>query len=221
MTQDGRCRRRRKALRGLALAGVVGLSLLAAACGGGSSAAKVAQIGTTNSANSSGSSSASGSSNPRAYSACMRSHGVSSFPDPDSGGRLLITPEGVSPNGQKNGVDMNSPEVRAAARACQKLLPNGGRPTAAQIANANQAMLKFARCMRAHGVSKFPDPKPGGEPVLGPKVGVNPNAPLFKAALQDLPEGRSLRRPDLWSPRPNTLTLRRQTTPNGLDLKIF
>jgi hypothetical protein len=63
----------RSALRGLPLAAVAGLSLLAAACGGGSSGAKVAQVGTTSSTKGSGSSSASGSGNPTAYSACMRS----------------------------------------------------------------------------------------------------------------------------------------------------
>jgi hypothetical protein len=45
-------------------------------------------------------------------------------------------------------------------------------------------MLKYARCMRSHGVSKFPDPKPGGALVIGSKVGVDPNTPQFKAAQQ-------------------------------------
>jgi hypothetical protein len=49
-TAGGRWRER-TAFRGLVLVAVVGLSLLAAACGGGSSGAKVAQVGTTNSTN--------------------------------------------------------------------------------------------------------------------------------------------------------------------------
>jgi hypothetical protein len=87
-TRGGQSERKRRALRGLALVGVAGLSLLAAACGS-SSSAKVAQIGTTSSASSS-SSSSSGSNNARAFSACMRSHGVANFPDPDSTGRIQI-----------------------------------------------------------------------------------------------------------------------------------
>jgi hypothetical protein len=173
---------RRAALRALALAGVAGLSLLASACGG-SSDAKVAQVDTNSNAKGSQSSSASGSGDPRAYSACMRSHGVPNFPDPDSSGRIRIT-GGADGNGQLTGVDVNSPHFNAAQKACQKLLPNGGRPTAAQQAEEQQAMLKYAQCMRAHGVPKFPDPKPGGALAIGKKVGVDPNSPEFKAAQQ-------------------------------------
>src|SRR4030095_7285984 len=116
-------------LRALALASVAALSLLATACGD-SSGAKGAQVGTNGSAKDSGPSNASGADDPRAYSACMRSHGVPNFPDPDSDGRLKIT-SGVSKNGQKTGVDVNSPRFKTARRACQRLLPNGGRPPAA------------------------------------------------------------------------------------------
>jgi hypothetical protein len=179
----GSSRLERTAFRGLLLVAVVGLSLLAAACGGGSSDAKVAQVGTTSSTKGSGSSSASGSGNPTAYSACMRSHGIGNFPDPDSQGHIKIT-SGKSANGQKTGVDVNSPQFERARKACDKLLPNGGRPTAAQQAKEQQAMLKFAQCMRSHGVPKFPDPKPGGALSLGSKAGVDPNTPQFKAAQQ-------------------------------------
>jgi hypothetical protein len=183
-TRKGESRHpRRAALRALALAGVAGLSLLASACGGSSGGAKVAQVDTNESAKGSGSSDASGKGDPRAYSACMRSHGVANFPDPDSSGRLKIT-SGRDSNGQPLGVDVNSPRFKSAQRACQKLLPNGGRQTAAEQAKEQQAMLQYAQCMRAHGVSKFPDPKPGGEMTIGKKVGVDPNSPEFKAASQ-------------------------------------
>jgi hypothetical protein len=36
-------------------------------------------------------------------------------------------------------------------------------PPAAQRAQEQQTTLKFAQCMRSHGVPKFPDPKAGGE----------------------------------------------------------
>jgi hypothetical protein len=174
MTKDGRSQPKRAALRALALGGVVGLSLLAAACGGGSSNSKVAQISTTGSGNSSASSSASSKGDVRAYSACMRSHGVANFPDPDSKGRIAMN----------SGVDPESPQFKTAARACQTLLPTDGRPTPAQQAEDQQAMLKYARCMRAHGVPKFADPKAGEGLSIGKKAGVDPNTPQFKAAQQ-------------------------------------
>jgi hypothetical protein len=180
-TGGERSQLQRRLLRGLALAGVVGLSLLAAACGGGSSGAKVAQIGTNSSSNRAGASNGSTAGDPTKFSACMRSHGVPNFPDPDSKGRILIT-SGVDANGHKTGVDTNSPQFARARNACQKFQPNGGRPSAAQQAQEQQAMLKFAHCMRSHGVPNFPDPKAGGQLVLGNKSGVDPNTPQFRAA---------------------------------------
>jgi hypothetical protein len=189
-TAGGGSRLERTALRGLVLVAVVGLSMLAAACGGGSPGAKVAQVGTTSSTNNSGSSGASGSGSPTAYSACMRSHGVPNFPDPDSQGHIKIT-SGVGPGGQKTGVDVDAPQYKRAQRACQKLQPNGGRPTAAQQAKEQQQALKFAQCMRSHGVPNFPDPDSQGHIKItsgvgpgGQKTGVDPNTPQFKAAQQ-------------------------------------
>jgi hypothetical protein len=105
----------------------------------------------------------------------MRSHGVPNFPDPDENGRLLV-------KGGADGLRMNTPQAKKAAQACAHLQPNGGRPTAAQEAKDLQAFLTYARCMRSHGVPRFPDPKPGGGLQIGPKVGVDPSTPQFQAA---------------------------------------
>jgi hypothetical protein len=43
------------------------------------------------------------------------------------------------------------------------------------------AALQFARCMRAHGVTNFPDPKPGSGGIQITS-GVNPDSPAFKSA---------------------------------------
>jgi hypothetical protein len=68
-----------------------------------------------------------------------------------------------------------------AARACLRLQPKGARATARQpTAAQQQAMLRFARCMRSHGVPNFPDPQPGGALDLAQKVAA-PNSPQFKA----------------------------------------
>ena len=48
-------------------------------------------------------------------------------------------------------------------------------------ASVQQAVLAFAKCMRANGVPNFPDPNPGGEGFRLP-AGANPEAPAFKAA---------------------------------------
>jgi hypothetical protein len=42
--------------------------------------------------------------------------------------------------------------------------------------------LQFANCMRAHGISNFPDPGPGGALKLTPGSGLNPSSPAFEAA---------------------------------------
>jgi hypothetical protein len=56
------------------------------------------------------------------YSACMRSHGLAKFPDPQfSGGRGSLKLDSSS------GLNPNSAQFKAAQKACQKMLP--GRPT--------------------------------------------------------------------------------------------
>jgi hypothetical protein len=170
-TNGGDWRLKRTALRALALVGVVGLSLLAAACGGGSSSANVAQIGTT-------SANHSRAHDPQAYSACMRSHGVPNFPDPGGTGQIRLDPRKLA----GSGIDVDSPRFKRAARACRKLQPKRASATARQpTAAQQQAMLRFARCMRSHGVPNFPDPQPGGALDLAQKVAA-PNSPQFKAA---------------------------------------
>jgi len=44
--------------------------------------------------------------------------------------------------------------------------------------------LEFAKCMRAHGVSNFPDPGGGGS-VQIQGTGLNPQAPAFQTAQRD------------------------------------
>jgi hypothetical protein len=53
------------------------------------------------------------------FSQCMRSHGVPKFPDPQfspNGGTLMRIGQDVNPN---------SPQFKAAQKACQKLVPGG------------------------------------------------------------------------------------------------
>jgi hypothetical protein len=127
-----------------------------------------------------------GSSKALAFSKCMRSHGVSNFPDPTNG-KLDLQVQGTPDSTSVNGVEVNGPVFQSAMQACRSDLPNGGHPTAAQTAKAKQQALAMSRCMRSHGVPNFPDPQfqnaPGGG--FGVKIGgsgINFNSPAFQAA---------------------------------------
>jgi hypothetical protein len=118
------------------------------------------------------------------YSACMRKHGITNFPDPNSQGVITIQ-SGM-------GIDPGSPGFQSARSACDKLLPNGGQPTPAQIAQAQKQMLAFSACMRAHGTKDFPDPSNGGLRIQDhPGSDLSPDNPTFQKAQQvcqkDLP----------------------------------
>jgi hypothetical protein len=164
------------------------LALLAAACSGSRS-----------SAGSGGSPHAGGSAaSPSAvsYSACMRSHGVPKFPDPGNDGQV--------PKADPQLLGISSSQLQAAQRTCQHRYPtNGGTLSAnslrqcyesgvcppALVQQALNAGLKFAQCMRSHGLPSFPDPNPasiiwesGGGPIFPSGNGINPNSPQFTSA---------------------------------------
>lgn len=133
--------RRRRAGLG---AGLVAGALLLAACGG---------AGPGSPGTASGGPSAPGtpaSAIQIAFARCMRAHGVTNYPD--SGGPVKVTGSG----------DLNpaNPTFRKARQACQPLLPVI-RLSPAQAARDNAEVLRFAHCMRQHGITKFPDPRPG------------------------------------------------------------
>lgn len=162
------------------LAVAAGIVLLAAACGG--SPSSVAASGSPASAGDPSASAAgtsqagtSAQSQQLAFAKCMRTHGIPDFPD--SGGRLT---QG-SPGSDLNPHD---PAYRAALRACQSLLPSV-RLSPAQAAQANADALKFSACMRAHGVTNYPDPQGGsGSNNTINLTGIDLNSPQFQAAQQ-------------------------------------
>jgi hypothetical protein len=127
--------------RAAAVITVMAAALLAAACGGSPS-----------STGSGGSPNAGGSATSQlvAYTQCMRSHGVPDYPGPTSGGQMpKIT------SGQQVGV--SDSRLTAAQGACQDLWPYQA-PTQAQQRQQLTDDLKFAQCMRSHGLPNFPDP---------------------------------------------------------------
>jgi hypothetical protein len=174
MTNDrARVIRRRPDVGAVQAAAVItaALAVLAAACGGaGSSATRES----------------SSSPSAVAYSACMRSHGVPNYPDPDRSGSL------PKPDAHQFGV--SNSQLQAAQQACQHLLPNMvGALNAESVQECMQAdhcpqnlvqqvlneERRFAGCMRSHGVPNWPDPTidSQGRPVFAisiSKDGFNP-----------------------------------------------
>jgi len=129
-----------------AAAVMLGLAILAAGCGGsnnpgaaGSGLGPMAQ--------------------GAAYARCMRSHGVPDFPDPTPGpgGGFAFQING-SPGSD---LDRNDPRRQAAGAACRSLLP-GGEQAPALSARKLAAEVKWAQCMRSHGLPGFPDPNAQG-----------------------------------------------------------
>jgi hypothetical protein len=185
--------------RGLLLAcGAVTATLLAvvllAGCGGSSGNGAVAHIDTSKSAGSSpstssGSSGLSGYSHAELmtfalkYSVCMRSHGLSDFPDPTLGSNGL--PSWNLANRGPSVQDPQSPQYQAADHACKNALPVLAPRTPATKAAANAKALKYVACMRSHGEPDFPDPTGQGLIQITDASGIlAPNSPQYETAQQ-------------------------------------
>ena len=115
-----------------------------------------------------------------AYAACMRAHGITDFPDPDSSGQIDLKGAALrgGPNSDLNGTNQ---QFQAAANACKSLQPT--ESSTQQHQDAAQALM-WARCMRSHGIANFPDPDSGGGfHVAAIRAdGVDVTTPQFQAA---------------------------------------
>lgn len=166
------------------MAALLGVGLLAAACGGGSSPSGVASVGSHSTTTTAPPSEGSSNTNAAAdqadaveYAECMRSHGMPSFPDPTRNSVNAIKDFDMT------GISLSSPQYTAANKACSHLLPNGGHPTSADQQQQVANNLKIAQCMRTHGISDFPDPSADGSFLLQGS-NLNPNNPLFEASAK-------------------------------------
>jgi hypothetical protein len=162
---------------------VIGVALATAACGG-SPQAGVANLSTTTNTTIAGAAGP-GHSSPGGslveYATCMRSHGVSNFPDPaslGSSGGIRATKGRMV---RISAGEASSPNFQAAQRACAKYYGQTALPQRVSPLEM-QKLLAVSRCMRAHGVPNFPDPNPTtGE--LSP-AGIDKSSPQVLAALR-------------------------------------
>jgi hypothetical protein len=147
----------------------VAVGVLVAGCGGSN-----AGVGSVGAAGKSSSHSSASSTYAQAlvYAKCIRTHGVPLWPAPDSDGQFdksKLTPHQLG---------VSSLQAIAAQRACRSSIPTySATEDSSQVVTA---ALKFSRCMRAHGSTRFPDPKADGAIVIPHAM---ENSPVYLAAL--------------------------------------
>ena len=100
---------------------------------------------------------------------CYRAHGDPSFPDPvydpgDGRWHFAISP-GSAP--------------LSTQQACQHLFPSSNASPPVPQAQFQQ-LVRYAECIRQHGVPNWPDPDPDGSFPLPPTL--NPKSPAGQAA---------------------------------------
>jgi hypothetical protein len=110
------------------------------------------------------------------FARCMRKNGVSQFPDPPASGNFTID---EIANGSS--LNINAPAFTQALASCKKLEPTGFTGSK-RSPNQQHAALKFARCMREHGVPDFPDPTPN-TPLIDTNLIPSANRPGGITAL--------------------------------------
>lgn len=95
------------------------------------------------------------------FADCMRSHGVPKFPDPSTSG-------GGTSFKRISGINYGSPVYKSAESACGRLLTGNATNASQATAAAKAQMLTISKCMRAKGISNFPDPLTGPPPNSAP-----------------------------------------------------
>jgi hypothetical protein len=166
-------RRPSRSWQARALAVIAGIALLAAACGGSPGPAAPTSLRQA-------------LQQALAYSQCMRSHGIATFPDPtenngstNSNGATHVGVEIAIPDG----IDTSSPAYLSANNTCTKQT-GYGHASAAQLHQLLTTLLKYSECMRSHGIANFPDPveTSTGVSVKTAGTGIDPYSPQYKAA---------------------------------------
>lgn len=125
----------------------------------------------------------------RAAVACARKHGMTGVPDPAIGTNGQVTIPGGTPNPTPAVRSACATQIRAAETE-SSTLPN-------LSASDMQALLRWAACMRAHGLPRWPDPNAQGEfHVRSADAGASMTYSRAEAACRSLPGG-TLAREDI------------------------
>lgn len=162
---------RRPPLAPLAALGAIAAVLMLAACGGSSSASGKSAPATA-------------ADNALSFSKCMREHGVKNFPNPEiSGGRVSLRVKGGGPGG----IQVSPQAMAAAQNACKHFQPAEQTNISPQEKVARQeAVLKFAKCMRERGIDVHASTAGGGVQIQihpgAAGAGPNPESPAFQDA---------------------------------------
>jgi hypothetical protein len=149
----------------LATACAVAVSLLLVACGGSTSKATATQENEEKLVK---------------FAKCMREHGLSATTSTGSGGAGL----------RIQGAKLNPQAMEAAQNACKRYQPSAGKEnlTPQQKVEREEAVMKFAKCMREHGINVHASTAGGGVQIqihregAGGERGPNPESPTFQAA---------------------------------------
>ena len=166
-------RARRSPPRVCALLGVIAVSLVMGACGGSSPA-------------SSATSSEQSKEEAKAadFARCLREHGINAEAStmPGGGHGLKVTP------GRAGG---GPQAMEAAQKACQRYQPSARKVNLSpqEKVEREEAVQKFAKCMREHGIKVEVSTQGGGIQIgirrhAGAEGGPNPESPAFQSAQQ-------------------------------------
>jgi hypothetical protein len=164
----------------LAIAGAAAAALAGAGCGGGSGRDSATGSDTSDDAK------------ELAFARCMREAGID-FPDPEpsAGGRRTQTiriPRSIAPQ--------RFQQIEATCRDRSGIVRKA--PSAEEQEKFRDDALKFARCMRAHGVD-LPDPQVRGGGVIIGRAGagdasLDPESPAFRRAQAACPSNLAARK---------------------------
>lgn len=120
------------------------------------------------------------------YSACMREHGVTGFPDP----KVINQPGHQAVGIRVTPALTSSPAFATARKACNWIMPDSGPskvgPSPQQLQARVKGLIGFATCMRSHHVPTFPDPTTQGQLSLTMvhAAGIDLRAPAVQAAAR-------------------------------------
>jgi hypothetical protein len=164
--------------RAVLLVGVLPLFALAG-CGQSQTGTGVATANDGTAAAQSAGPSPTVSSDPLKFAQCMRENGIQ-MDDPDGSGQIRI----MAKNEDKE-------KMEKAQKECGKYLQGGKLGNAANDPKVQDAMVKFAECMRKNGVD-MPDPEAngGGVKITRPRGGDSEAFEKARKACEEFLPGR-------------------------------